>query len=196
MDSGSPERRPNAMLTSADRKYLLGIADPAEYSDFKSWERQRRKQIKDRVRHSLVDFQLVATGLGADDLEDLFAVDDERMRDGIHDGAGDVISLLFAGLPQAVAAGAVQWGAQRAYQEAAALADEEYVEVEFDLSAEVSRREPLDAVEHRYREGEGVSLEELRILAVAGRVPRGEYFDQKERVEVQASSNEEASESD
>lgn len=166
---------PNAMLTKADRKYLLGQADPEDYSDYKSWTRQRRKQIRERVRQSLKDFILLGNSLGGRDQEEIFDVSDEEYFE-LFWGAVGFFDFFYSGLEQGDAIEALAIGLEIALQSRAAIELNSYIDVDINLQQQINDQIPIGELVEEYEDGKTLPLAQLRVLAMLGYVPTDEYL--------------------
>lgn len=85
-------------LTPADREFLRMSEDErrAEYS--RQARSAARSRIRDRVRASLHDFQLLADELDEEEREKIFAVDSDPKRDEFEESLAKMIQFAYAGL--------------------------------------------------------------------------------------------------
>jgi len=91
--------RKNAMLTTEDRRWLTGEKQyDGEHA--KQQRYQRRRDIRDRVYNSLLDFSILFEHLEADEREKLFGTpgtkqkpltDDRELTDGIRDALAFIL---------------------------------------------------------------------------------------------------------
>ena len=87
------EERPRGILSPADRQYLTGQKELSQGA-----ERNTRQRIRERIRNSLFDAQLLWELLPDNDLEQTFYPDDRNERHRIRSSAQYALSLLFLGL--------------------------------------------------------------------------------------------------
>ena len=85
---GKENERGRGFLTETDRRYLRG---EMEYSP--QVERNRRRDIRERVENAVKDFSIVADSLEARDREQVFSKDTKRLSDGI----GGALYFLYLG---------------------------------------------------------------------------------------------------
>jgi len=89
------QTRPRGMLTQADREFLRGEKDLSDQST-----RNTRRRIRNRFYQALLDFSVLWTYLGEDDLELIFEAEDDQKRRAVRRAAQDAIALTILGLWQ------------------------------------------------------------------------------------------------
>jgi len=170
--------RKNAMLTTEDRRWLTG-EKTYEGQHAKQQRYQRRRDIRERVYNSMLDFTLLFEELDAEEHRKVFGEvspdgrqwtnEDAELRDGIRDG----LAFLFytvgiaammrndEGRAQSVPEWMVESGIRRAGQREGFLVER----VDLDIEAsDVAVPELLDALES----GEDVSPAGLYHLMESG----------------------------
>lgn len=86
------DSRPRGILSPADRAYLTGEADLK--SDQSAYD--ARYRIRERVRHALLDFELLFEHLAEQDRTQVFSPDADE-RDALTDGIVSAIAFLYLG---------------------------------------------------------------------------------------------------
>jgi hypothetical protein len=169
---------PNAMLTEADRRYLLDEADPDDYADYDAWCRQRRQQIRERVRQSLIEFQLVAEVLPPEDkLEIIKASDDEFETAALGEGLTQLVSVLGLSGP-GDAEDIITTGLERGLQELEVLGTNRHVEYTVEIGISRDRGPELPELLTKFNaDDEHLSETELRSL-LARRLISARQFDE------------------
>jgi len=87
------EETPRGILSPADRQYLTGQKELSQGT-----ERNTRQRIRERIRNSLFDAQLLWELLPDNDLEQTFYPNNRHERNRIRSSAQYALSLLFLGL--------------------------------------------------------------------------------------------------
>jgi translation elongation factor EF-1beta len=165
--------RKNAMLTTEDRRWLTGEKH-YEGEHAKQQRYQRRRDIRDRVYNSLLDFSILFEHLDADEREKLFGspetgqqpvTDDRELADGIRDGLAFL--LYSTGITAAMRTDEsgtdpiAEWLLVEALHRAGEKDGLLVEDVDIDIDAiELPRSSLLEDL----REGEDLSPRELRVL--------------------------------
>ena len=109
------EGRKNAMLTTEDRRWLVGEKSyEGEYA--KQQRYQRRREIRERIRNSILDFSLLVEHLEPAEAEKLFSpvpdppTGEDEFTDGLRDAL--VFVLLHTGIVEHMTADGSDDGAQ------------------------------------------------------------------------------------
>lgn len=158
--------RQNAMLTKKDRMYLLGEADPSEYADYKAWSRQRRKQIRERVVESIIDFNLVATSLPGEDQKRILFDQEPEIRKSIFNRISDVL-MFFSNIGPEYIKQPIEYGLKLGLEHYRLTNHNEYVEYEVDLNIYETRRTDISTLSEEYKDGKELSSDERKSLFVA-----------------------------
>lgn len=86
------DSRPRGILSPADRAYLTGEADLK--SDQSAYD--ARYRIRERIRHALLDFELLFEHLAEQDRNQVFTPDSAQ-RDAFTEGVVSAIAFLYLG---------------------------------------------------------------------------------------------------
>lgn len=168
------ENRPNAMLTTADRRYLNGEADPSDYADFQSWCRNRRSQIRERVGQSILDFHLVTSGLSAGDQLEIHFGQEEQLDSVLHACFTEIIEFLSLRGP-IEAEKIIEGGLKRGTQDLFYMNQNEFMDCQVNVDIEVDNRISVPTLVEKYERDEQLSADELRILYIAGHISLDEF---------------------
>lgn len=168
------ENRPNAMLTTADRRYLKREADPSDYADFQSWCRNRRSQIRERVSQSILDFHLVTSGLSAGDQLEIHFGQEEQLDSALHACFTEMMEFLSLRGP-IEAEKIVEGGLERGTQDLFYIDRNEFIDCEVNVNIEVKNRIDVPTLVEKYERDEPLSADELRILYIADHISLNEF---------------------
>lgn len=166
--------RQNAMLTKKDRMYLLGEADPSEYADYKAWSRQRRKQIRERVIESIIDFNLVATNLPGEDQRRILFDQEPEIRKSMSKRISDILIFISNMGPEYIKQ-PIEHGLKLGSQHHRLINHGEYVEYEVDLDISETRRTDISTLVKEHKQSGGLS-EQQRASLLAAHVNFGNQF--------------------
>ncbi|WP_281195388.1 hypothetical protein [Halorubrum sp. F4] len=161
--------RKNAMLTTEDRRWLTG-SKAYEGEHAKQQRYQRRRDIRDRIYNSLLDFSIVFEHLEEAEREKLFREDeggisaDPELDQGVRDGLAFL--LYSTGITASMdREGGVETDARRllrdAVREAGRVDDYVVEDVSLDVQARPATRSQL---QRKLVDGEELSMSELAIL--------------------------------
>lgn len=154
--------RQRGMLSRADRAYLLGEAEMAHEQS----KRNAEARIRERVRHAVLDFNLLVHHLQTKDRRQVFekSIEDEAFVNGLV----AMLSFAYTGAEESgVDFGHLLEPAIRKAEEVHAadvLGHTVSVEVDFDVTTEAQT--DIDDVAARVRDGEAVRPAELFSLLV------------------------------
>ncbi|MFC6825242.1 hypothetical protein [Halopelagius fulvigenes] len=177
--------RPKGILNEKERKHLMGTLDGEESE---AAMRQREYRIRQRLRHTLIDFQLLADSYDSI-LEPVFSdlVGTEEGDDPLLYGIEALFTLLYRALSEYSPEEGLQDHVfypllDNGVSEAVQL---EYVSQGFSVDPartlfKVHGTDPavsLDTVEAQYKDGESMSTKEMKHLYWSGRIPYEEYRD-------------------
>jgi hypothetical protein len=168
MEGEEWEEWPNSVLTTADRRYLLGEADPEEYANYTAWASKRRRQIKDRLEQSLSDFALVSVSLPVDDSLEVFAPDQgDLTATDIVEGWESMLSIFGRSVSPENIIEMNESGTAAALEDNVAIWQDRHVEVDVDISVKHGESTPLPELYERFKAGGELTDAEVRSLLVA-----------------------------
>lgn len=64
--------RPRGILNEDDRRFLFGDLDLSDYSDPRQARYQRRYRIRERIKHSIIDYLIIMDTLPDEDINKIF----------------------------------------------------------------------------------------------------------------------------
>ena len=158
--------RRNAMLTTEDRRWLTG-EKRYEGEHAKQQRYQRRRDIRERVRTSILDFSILFEHLEEAERRRVFEEADGGLDGGVRDGLAFLLYSIGITNPgeRSRAEGLLAEAITRA-----GARDGLFVE-EVDLSVNVSEHEPSALLE-ALRAGETLSVPELQYLIESDAIER------------------------
>ncbi|MDQ2055968.1 MULTISPECIES: hypothetical protein [Halobellus] len=177
MDKERHLERDRGMLTKKDREYLLGEQpDINEHT-----ETQKRHRIRKRVRNALLDFPLLRHMQTRDRnliFEDLNVGEDGPSGDvDLYYSIVDMIQFAYIGLKEQDAdakrpvASAI-WNVESVFPQ---MYEDEWVDVEVDITVDIKESVDLEAAIEKLRRGEDITSGEAWALLDAGRITPNEF---------------------
>jgi hypothetical protein len=174
--------RKNAMLTTEDRRWLTG-QKRYEGEHAKQQRYQRRRDIRERVYNSVLDFTILFECLEADEREKLFGTagteqttltDDQQLSDGVRDAFAFLLYSTGSASMMSADANGSEPVAKRlltdAFHRTAQRDGFVLREVDIDIDAV---RQPRESLLEDLAAGNELSVHELRVLLESEDVDTG-----------------------